>query len=112
MPLIHLTKGDVGDVIHVRLKNADGTAIPSIPDTATCAWRMKRRGDGHTITGAAVITGTDDDEATYTTVAGDADKPGCYDARFVVTYASGAVRSFPSSCPQPDALVVEVCEGA
>lgn len=112
MPLIHLTKGDVGDVIHVRLKNSDGTSIPSIPGTATVAWKMRRRTDGYAVTGVAAVTGASSDEITYTTVAADTAYTGVYDARFVVTYSGGQVRSFPSACPKPDALVVEVCEGA
>lgn len=106
MPTIHLTVGDIGDVIHVRGKNADGTAITAIPDTATAVFSMRRQSDGHTVSGSAQIV--DGDEFKYTTVSGDTSKPGVYDAKFVVTFQSGAVRTFPSSCPKAEALVVKL----
>jgi len=90
-----ITQGDMDPALVVAMRQAGG--VPYTPGPGSSAtFKMKRRSDGHVVTGAATVGGGAGDQLTYIWAPGDTDKPGLYDAQFKVIPPDGRPVSFPT----------------
>jgi hypothetical protein len=95
MSTAYVKQGDAGSKIRATLYGGDGQPA----DLTGASVRFLMRAPGATslkVSGTATVESAAAGVVSYTWQAQDLDTPGTYDAEWEVTYAGGAVQTFPS----------------
>lgn len=92
----YIKQNDTSPSIRAALKDGDGVAI----DLSGASVRFHMKGVGETtlkVDEAATVPNPSGGVVQYNWVSGDTDTVGSYRAEFEVTFAGGAVETFPNS---------------
>ena len=90
-----IKQNDTSPQLDAVLSDAAGVAIDL--GFGSVRFHMRRAGGAVVIDAAATIVTAASGLVRYVWIAGDTDTAGSYQAEFEVTYADGAVETFPNS---------------
>ena len=91
-----IKKGDTSPFLTATLKDANGTAVDLTG--ATVVFNMADLDDNLVVTdGSCTIVDEDAGRIRYNWVSSDAANEGVFRGEFTVTFASGAIETFPNS---------------
>ncbi len=91
----YLKQGDRLPVISATLTELTGSAVDLTGCTVQIRWKVND-GTAAAVTRSATVTSAATGAVEYAWASGDTDTVGTYDLEWVVTYASGKIRTFPA----------------
>ena len=111
-PDFTIKQGNTSPAIDAQLRD-DGGEIDL--EDGTVAFRMKHRSTDQVVSGLCAIRNAENGRVSYIWSDGDTDKPGKYDAEFIVDYSANPPESIAEfnvdeTFPSDGFLLIEVTE--